>query len=103
MPGMPALPCQTVAYRGYFFVTFKIYWYANSIPSQVRFSHICGGSFSEKTVGRSSKHLNEPKEKTDAEREMIQKISASYDISDRKYIEPVLKYLGLPHEEMFTC
>ena len=38
--------------------------------------------------------LKSKKGKTDAEREMIQMISASYDISDRKYIEPVLKCLG---------
>ena len=44
----------------YFLVIFKIYWYENSIPLQVRFSHIWGGSFSEKPVGRNSKHLNEP-------------------------------------------
>lgn len=38
----------------------KIYWYANLIPLQVRFSHKCGGSLSEKPVGRSLEQLNEP-------------------------------------------
>lgn len=51
---------RTGGYSEYYLMTSKIYWYANSIPLQVSFSHICGGSFSEKPVGRSSKHLNEP-------------------------------------------
>lgn len=33
------------------------------------------------------------KEKTEAEQEMIRMISASYDISDKKYIDPILKSL----------
>ena len=39
------------------------------------------------------KVLKAKKEKTEAEKEMIRWISSSYDISDRKYIEPVLEYL----------
>jgi len=39
------------------------------------------------------KTLKAKKDKTEAEREMIKMISASYDISDRKYIEPILKCL----------
>lgn len=34
------------------------------------------------------------KDKTEAEQEMVKMISASYDISDRKYIEPILECLN---------
>ena len=44
----------------YSFDNSKICWYANSIALQVKFSHICGGLFSEKPAGRNSKHLSEP-------------------------------------------
>ena len=37
--------------------------------------------------------LKAKKDKTDAERVMIKMISSSYDISDKKYIEPIVKYL----------
>ena len=39
------------------------------------------------------KMLKAKKDKTEAEREMIKMISASYDISDKKYIEPVMECL----------
>lgn len=39
------------------------------------------------------KALSAKKEKTEAERGMLQMISASYDISDKKYIEPILECL----------
>ena len=39
------------------------------------------------------KMLKAKKDKTEAEREMIKMISASYDISDKKYVEPILQYL----------
>lgn len=39
------------------------------------------------------KILKAKKEKTEADEEMIKMISSSYDISDKKYIEPILKYL----------
>lgn len=39
------------------------------------------------------KMLKAKKDKTDVEREMVKMISASYDISDKKYIEPVLECL----------
>jgi len=39
------------------------------------------------------KMLKAKKDKTEAEREMIKMISASYDISDKRYIEPVLECL----------
>lgn len=39
------------------------------------------------------KSLEAKKDKTEAEQEMVKMISASYDISDRKYIEPILKCL----------
>lgn len=37
--------------------------------------------------------LKSKKHKTETEEEMIKMISSSYDISDRKYIEPILKCL----------
>ncbi len=39
------------------------------------------------------KMLKAKKDKTEEEQEMIKIISKSYDISDRKYIEPILKCL----------
>ena len=39
------------------------------------------------------KMLKAKKDKTEAEQEMIKMISASYDISDKRYIEPVLECL----------
>lgn len=39
------------------------------------------------------KTLKAKKNKTAKEQEMIKMISGSYDISDRKYIEPILKCL----------
>ncbi|MEY8426731.1 flavodoxin domain-containing protein [Lachnospiraceae bacterium 46-15] len=39
------------------------------------------------------KMLKAKKDKTEAEQEMIKMISASYDISDKKYIKPILKCL----------
>lgn len=38
--------------------------------------------------------LKAKKNKTEADQEMIKMISASYDISDRKYIEPILNCLS---------
>lgn len=37
------------------------------------------------------KTLKAKKEKTEEEEEMIKMISSSYDISDKKYIEPILE------------
>ena len=37
--------------------------------------------------------LKAKKDKTEQEKVMIKMISSSYDISDRKYIEPILEYL----------
>lgn len=45
------------------------------------------------------KMLKSKKEKTEADLEMIKMISASYDISDKKYIEPILAYLKEPCRE----
>lgn len=39
------------------------------------------------------KMIRSKKDKTDAEEEMIRVVSGSYDISDRKYIEPILECL----------
>ncbi len=41
------------------------------------------------------KSLKSKKDKTEADNEMIRMISSSYDISDKKYIEPVLKCLEI--------
>lgn len=41
------------------------------------------------------KMLHAKKDKTEADQEMIRMISASYDISDRNYIEPILRCLEL--------
>ncbi len=38
----------------------EIYRYEDQIALQVSPSHICGGSFSEKPVGRSSRHRSDP-------------------------------------------
>lgn len=40
------------------------------------------------------KTLKAKKDKTEKEQVMIKMISSSYDISDKKYIEPILQYLG---------
>lgn len=61
----------------------------------------CPGGFCYEKMGMKSKlmmkvfmkALKAKKEKTEAEKEMVRWISSSYDISDRKYIEPVLEYL----------
>lgn len=39
------------------------------------------------------KSLKAKKDKTEEDEEMIKIISSSYDISDKKYIEPILKCL----------
>lgn len=40
------------------------------------------------------KSLKAKKNKTEAEQEMVKMLSASYDVSDRKYIAPILDCLG---------
>ena len=40
------------------------------------------------------KTMTAKKNKTEMEREMIRMLSSSYDISDRKYIEPIIKCLA---------
>lgn len=40
------------------------------------------------------KTLKAKRDKTEAEEIMVKMISSSYDISDKKYIEPILQYLG---------
>ena len=39
------------------------------------------------------KMLKAKKDKTEAEQVMIKMLSSSYDISDKKYVEPILRYL----------
>lgn len=47
-------------------------------------------AFSKMMMKMYVKMLRSKKDKTDAEEEMIRVVSGSYDISDRKYIEPIL-------------
>lgn len=61
----------------------------------------CPGGFNYEKMSASSKlmmkifikMLKAKKDKTEAEQEMIQKISKSYDISEKKYIDPILECL----------
>lgn len=61
----------------------------------------CPGGFNYEKMSAPSKlmmklflkTLRAKKDKTEAEEEMIKMISSSYDISDKKYIEPILKCL----------
>lgn len=61
----------------------------------------CPGGFNYKKMSTPSKlmmkmfikTLKVKKDKTEEEQEMIKIISASYDISDKKYIEPILECL----------
>lgn len=62
----------------------------------------CPGGFNYEKMSASSKlmmkffikMLKTKKNKTKAEEEMIKMISSSYDISDKKYIEPILECLN---------
>lgn len=61
----------------------------------------CPGGFNYEKMSAPSKlmmkmfvkTLKAKKDKTDAEQIMVKMISSSYDISDKKYIEPILQYL----------
>lgn len=61
----------------------------------------CPGGFNYEKMSAPSKlmmkmfikTLKAKKDKTEEEQIMIKMISSSYDISDRKYIEPILQYL----------
>lgn len=61
----------------------------------------CPGGFNYEKMSAPSKlmmkmfikMLKSKKDKTEAQQEMIKMISGSYDISDRKYIEPILECL----------
>lgn len=61
----------------------------------------CPGGFNYKKMSASSKLmmkmfikiLKAKKDKTETEQEMIKMISTSYDISDKKYIKPILECL----------
>lgn len=61
----------------------------------------CPGGFNYEKLSAPSKFmmkmfvntLKAKKDKTEAEQEMIKMISTSYDISDKKYIEPILNCL----------
>ena len=61
----------------------------------------CPGGFNYEKMSAPSKlmmkmflkTLKAKKEKTTEEQIMIKMVSSSYDISDKKYIEPILQYL----------
>lgn len=61
----------------------------------------CPGGFNYEKMSAPSKlmmkmfikALKAKKDKTEAEENMAKMISSSYDISDKKYIEPILQYL----------
>lgn len=61
----------------------------------------CPGGFNYEKMPAASrvmmkmfaKALKAKKDKTEAEEIMAKMISSSYDISDKKYIEPILQYL----------
>lgn len=61
----------------------------------------CPGGFNYEKMSAPSKlmmkifikTLQAKKDKTEEEQEMIKMISSSYDISDKKYIEPILQWL----------
>lgn len=61
----------------------------------------CPGGFNYEKMSTSSKlmmkmfikMLKAKKDKTEAEQAMVKMISSSYDISDKKYIEPILQCL----------
>ena len=61
----------------------------------------CPGGFNYENMSTPSKlmmkmfikTLKAKKDKTEAEEIMVKMISSSYDISDKKYIEPILQYL----------
>lgn len=61
----------------------------------------CPGGFNYEKMPLASKlmmkvyikALKGKKDQTEAEREMVKMISSSYDISDKKYIEPILNWL----------
>lgn len=63
----------------------------------------CPGGFCYEKMSASSRlmirifinALKAKKDKTEEENEMIKMISSSYDISDRKYVEPILECLHL--------
>lgn len=62
----------------------------------------CPGGFNYEKMPLASKlmmklflkTLKAKKDQTEEEREMVRMISSSYDISDKKYIEPILNCLG---------
>lgn len=71
-------------------------------PEQKRVhTFYCPGGFNYEKMSAPSrlmmkifiKTLEAKKDKTESEQEMIKMISSSYDISDKKYIEPILQCL----------
>lgn len=67
----------------------------------IKLFYLPGGLAYEKMSGASKtmmkmfvKMLNSKKDKTEADLMQIKMLSSSYDISDKKYIEPVVEYLN---------
>ena len=62
----------------------------------------CPGGFCYEKMSAGSKLMMKffqkmvegKKDKTEADREMLKMIAHSYDISDKKYIEPIVKLLN---------
>ena len=77
----------------------------NFSASELKKVHVfyCPGGFNYEKMSAASKllmklfvrSLKAKKNQTAEEREMIRMISSSYDISDKKYIEPILECLGV--------
>lgn len=74
--------------------------FTGSAAKRVRVFYCPGGFDYEKMSVPSKlmmkmfiKTLRAKKDKTEAEEEMIEMISGSYDLSDKKYIGPILEYL----------
>lgn len=76
----------------------------SGLPSELKKVSVfyCPGGFNYEKMSAPSrlmmklfiKTLKAKKDRKEADDEMIKMISSSYDISDRKYIEPIIKSLG---------
>ena len=74
-------------------------WFSEEEHKKVRIFY-CPGGFNYEKMSASSKlmmkmfigALKSKKNKTEEDKDMIEMISKSYDISDKKYIEPIVKW-----------
>ncbi len=67
--------------------------YMKAFYCQGGFNYEKMGAFSRFAMKMYVRALKKKKDATEAEKEMAQKISSSYDISDIRYIDPVVDYL----------